>query len=270
MVKNDLDPTTQLWNPLIMRVLNKAVEFHKAFLFGITGDIDNLGLYVARNGRARAENLVDLYNQFIRREFTHWCTLHEDIIVDYAYVASGEEMLMMGLATSRPRVEGLFHDLSLRLNRIIRHNQHIDPEETSISFGCSILQDTSLDESIKRLTDEIGSASDSHTFNRYLMVMESIRECLARELDKAKFSSLGKLAIGNEILLRNIAYAHVIEYKHGTAKSLKTLVEHLSGLVSEHDVDSLNNVYGLDDTRRRVAFGVKHATTILTVKEQRP
>ena len=68
MEKSRLDQFSHFWNPLLMRVLSTYVAHPESILFGITGDIDNLGIYVAKNGRAKAENLVDLYNQIIRNE----------------------------------------------------------------------------------------------------------------------------------------------------------------------------------------------------------
>lgn len=60
------DPWDHLYNPIIMDVFSEYSNSNSGFLFGVTGDLDNLGVYVARNGRPAAENLVDFYNQVTR------------------------------------------------------------------------------------------------------------------------------------------------------------------------------------------------------------
>lgn len=61
-------------------------------LFAITGDLDNLGIYVARNGRPAAENLVDLYNQITRNFLESWVTENRSSIKTLSFVPSAEEV----------------------------------------------------------------------------------------------------------------------------------------------------------------------------------
>lgn len=56
------EPWNRLFHPLVMETFLDYLD-QGGNLFAITGDLDNLGVYVARNGRPAAENLVDLYNQ---------------------------------------------------------------------------------------------------------------------------------------------------------------------------------------------------------------
>lgn len=45
----------------------RTINLQNSAVFAFTGDIDNLGLFVAANGRAKAECLVDEYNNVIER-----------------------------------------------------------------------------------------------------------------------------------------------------------------------------------------------------------
>ncbi len=65
------EPWSRLFNPLIMEMFLEYQQ-REGILFAITGDLDNLGVYVARNGRPAAENLVDLYNQTTRNFLEKW------------------------------------------------------------------------------------------------------------------------------------------------------------------------------------------------------
>ena len=65
------EPWNRLFNPLVMEIF-LDYSSQRGELFAITGDLDNLGIYVARNGRPAAENLVDLYNQTIRNFLEMW------------------------------------------------------------------------------------------------------------------------------------------------------------------------------------------------------
>ena len=86
-----------MFNPLVVDVLREYVE-DGGSLFGITGDLDNLGIYVARNGRPSAENLVDFYNQIIRNYIQGWVIDHSDSLRSVAFVPSGEEVFVVGIS----------------------------------------------------------------------------------------------------------------------------------------------------------------------------
>lgn len=90
-------PWNRLFNPLVMETfLDYSSQEGK--LFAITGDLDNLGVYVARNGRPAAENLVDLYNQTIRNYLEMWTVENQGKIMSLAFVPGGEEVFVMGIA----------------------------------------------------------------------------------------------------------------------------------------------------------------------------
>ena len=77
-------------------------------LFGITGDLDSLGVYVARNGRPAAENLVDLYNQTTRNFLERWTAENRPNIETLSFVPSGEEVFIVGIAGNESTAQDLF------------------------------------------------------------------------------------------------------------------------------------------------------------------
>ena len=88
------EPWNRLYNPLIMDVF---FEYQQGgTLFGITGDLDNLGVYVARNGRPSAENLVDLYNQSTRNFLEGWVVKNRLNVQSLSFIPSGEEIFIVG------------------------------------------------------------------------------------------------------------------------------------------------------------------------------
>jgi hypothetical protein len=55
----------RIWSRKILKVVEIYNRNRDLFLFGVTEDIDNLGVFVSRYGRPLAENLVDIYNRLI-------------------------------------------------------------------------------------------------------------------------------------------------------------------------------------------------------------
>ena len=101
------EPWSRLFNPLIMEVF---LEYQQGsgVLFGITGDLDNLGIYVARKGRPAAENLVDLYNQTTRNFLERWTAENRPNIETLSFVPSGEEVFIVGIAGNESTAQDLF------------------------------------------------------------------------------------------------------------------------------------------------------------------
>ena len=55
----------RIWSRKILKVVELYTRKRGVFLFAVTGDLDNLGIFVSRYGRPAAENLVDVYNRLI-------------------------------------------------------------------------------------------------------------------------------------------------------------------------------------------------------------
>jgi hypothetical protein len=240
-----------------MRVLVNSTHNPNSILFGITGDIDNLGIYVAKNGRAKAENLVDLFNQIIRNESIRWARAHNDCMDDMTFIASGEEIVILGICRDRTVVDDLFHNINANINRLLRDNHFIDIGETGISFGCAIFADLDLIKKIAWLAERTKNFTGENEFILYLEIMEQIRNILAKELDKIKFKDLWKTSLENEILYRNFVYAYLLDYKYNTARALRRLAAKVGVLENKEQLSSLRYQYGLTDQNRRIAFELK-------------
>lgn len=243
------DNSKTLWNPLVMRIFTKFIDVPENTLFGITGDIDNLGTFVALNGRARAENLVDLYNQYIRNYFLRWGSRNSQVVIDMCFVPSGEELFLLGVSKDTVPVKDLFEKVNPEINEIIINNEYLKPAETSISFGCELLQETELIEKIRIMVHQMRNNKTFNTFPLYLQIMEQIRNTLAQELDSQKFRTI----INNDktlvILYRNFTYARLLEYKYSTRKSLLKIKNILNKYLNDEKIELLSNGYGLTDQK---------------------
>jgi hypothetical protein len=174
-----------------------------------------------------------------------------------AFVASGEEIVMLGICRDRSIVENLFHEINENINRLLRDNHYIDIGETGISFGCAMLNEKELGEKIKRLASVMKEMSGEDEYVLYLEIMECIRETLARELDKIKFKNLTDRTVGSYIMYRNLVYAHMLNYKYDTARFLISLSEHLASTNIDEKYGQICQRYGLDDKNRRLALELK-------------
>jgi len=119
------EPWSRLFNPLIMEVFSEYQQ-GGGVLFGITGDLDNLGVYVARNGRPAAENLVDLYNQITRNFLEKYAVESESNIRTLSFVPSGEEVFIVGIANNENAAKDLFSALREGVMELMQSQPYID------------------------------------------------------------------------------------------------------------------------------------------------
>ena len=82
----------RIWSRKILKVLQAYDRNQTLFLFGITGDLDNLGVFVSRYGRPLAENLVDIYNRLIGAFMYGFTKKHSRAIPAFCMIPSGEEI----------------------------------------------------------------------------------------------------------------------------------------------------------------------------------
>jgi hypothetical protein len=240
---------SNLWNPLIMKVFSSYAETHDYKLFGISGDVDNLGTYVALNGRGRAENLVDLYNQYTRNYLYKWAFENSNEIVDICFIPSGEELFSLGVAKNLGPVEGLFVDINPSINKIVVGNSDLKPDDTSISFGCAIIEDYHITDYIRYMICEMQRGNMSWIFSIYLWVMERIRDLLAIEVDAVKFDDLIEGDKQKAILFRNFVYAKMLEYKYGTKVALPRIKKLIKTINDPALIEGLEKEYGLTNEK---------------------
>ncbi len=206
----------RIWSRKVVSVLRYFHHHPHCTLFGITGDMDNLGVYVARNGRAQAEMLVDAYNRLVGSTYYDFVESRPHQFFETCFLPSGEEIFVLGACADTASAESLFEHLrKVDIPAILTENIPLNVGETNITFGSATFQNSSISSTIRTLLSAIGD-EDTLTANAlYAEVVGQIRKDLAVKLDREKFSSL-KIYEGDEVLLRNIVYLKTLEYKKKT------------------------------------------------------
>ena len=127
-------------NPLVLRLLH-TYENRSQYdtLFGITGDLDNLDVYVARNGQARAEVLVDLYNQVVRNSVIEPSLDHG--VTDICFVPSGEKVFCLGITPDVETARTTFFASKPKVMETMQSQDMLDIEMTAASFGGEVFAD---------------------------------------------------------------------------------------------------------------------------------
>lgn len=235
------EPWRRLYNPIVMEVFS---DYHKkrGRLFGITGDLDNLGVYVARNGRPAAENLVDLYNQIIRNFLENWTIENRSLLTSVAFVPSGEEVLIVGVAKNEAAPLQLFGQIRDGTMSLVRNQPFLDVGDTAASFGGVIFTD-SYDATITEMVTSLEQgAGDDRIYPLYFALLRNMRQDMAVALDKQKFLDILE---GNfPVEMRQLVLSRLLLYK----KTTREIIMALSSLSSEeinHILRVVGNTYGI-------------------------
>lgn len=231
----------RIWSKKIIHVLQQY-ENSKSFIFGITGDIDNLGIFVSEQGRPLAENLVDVYNRIIGSAIKEYIK-QQPLITDFAFIPSGEEIFAIGICAKQETINDLFAFIKSDMNNIIKRNCIIDAPYVSISFGYKIFDNITVGE----LLDNIRNNNVLAANQTYLKIMQKMREDLAIELDKSKFASLKTDEV---IFFRNCVYAKMREYKRNTKQGLikiANLIKNDPDFIAKNNLSQLTAKYGIDE-----------------------
>lgn len=232
----------RLFNPLVMEVFREHNK-EGGILFGITGDLDNLGVYVARNGRPSAENLVDFYNQIIRNYLQGWVTEHHDSLGSVAFIPSGEEVFLIGISRNPELPQRLFDEIKDGVMKLAHEQQYIDIGDTTASFGGVVFDDKYKKETDKMIENLQIGVGDSIVYPQYLETMRRMREDLAVALDSEKFKDIlgGKFPIE----MRQLVLSRMLLYKRTT----KQIIMALNSLAPEEItkiLEMVGNVYGIE------------------------
>lgn len=211
----------KFYNPLISGVV---VDYCRngGILFAITGDLDNLGIYVARNGRPNAENLVDLYNQVSRNFFQQWILENKAKISPLALIPSGEEIFCIGIGESKNEIDDFFSKIKDGVMQAMTSQSFIEIGETSISFGAKILKDDLIDKLAFSFSSSlVNNEQDDLIFRNYLEFMIEVRSQTAVALDAEKFKNI----LGGEhpIQMRQLVLTRMLLYKKATKMILESL-----------------------------------------------
>lgn len=207
----------RIWSKKIVAVLHHHQSNPHTTLFGVTGDIDNLGVYVARNGRAKAEVLVDTYNRVIGSVFYQFVGQQPHLFHESHFLPAGEEVFILGTCAAMQAAETLFEHLNgVPVSKLLIEAGFEDEVATTdVSFGCRVLNQSIDDVQIRELLAQIESGNVVGANRIYVTVIQQIRNLLAHELDLRKF---GDLTEDKQvaIFLRNLVYAKTLEYKDST------------------------------------------------------
>ncbi|MCK9351717.1 MAG: hypothetical protein WCT49_04015 [Candidatus Paceibacterota bacterium] len=216
----------RIWSKKIVAVLRYFYLNPHVTLFGVTGDIDNLGVYVAKNGRAKAEVLVDSYNRVVGSIYYQYLNKRPHKFFECNFLPAGEEIFILGTADTPNETSSFFEYLTqIHIPTLLFENTTLDIGTTDISFGCATLN-TSVDFSdiIGELLKTIESGNTCDANDLYVVLIERIRNVLANQLDLKKFANLSKEE-KVVTLLRNLVYSKTLEYKNETKSLVKMVGE---------------------------------------------
>lgn len=244
----------RIWSNKIISVLSYFKINPGSVIFGVTGDIDNLGIFVAKNGRPMAENLVDVYNHLIGIFLYNYFNKNKEIR-SFCIIPSGEEIFVLGVADDRQVVEEFFNHLHREFNIFLFKNvpKEIYNSKVSVSFGCSILNAVINIEQVIKLLEAIKLNNFKDASNNYLDLMLIIRTELAYDLDIHKFKSLNVGNIGGAIFFRNLVNYHLLKYKKETQENLCLIATWLKEIKNSGDIVKIKN----RNVFRRYGLGVE-------------
>jgi len=210
-----------LWNTHLVKILSRFTSNKDTILFGVTGDIDSLGEYVALNGRARGENLVDHYTNLLDYFLKDWIKRQGSNLIDICFIPAGEEISIYGIAKNKNVPKSLFKAINQRFKVLLRKNHHyLGSKTTSVTFGCEIFTRLEYEDLIIKATKTVKMSSKRNRYEEYLSILEQLRTILALRLDENKFKDLLKGNKRRATLLRKYVYFNLLEYKKKTKREL--------------------------------------------------
>lgn len=218
----------------IYSIIEDALNNDKK-IFALTGDLDRLGIFVAKNGRSKAENLVDRFNIKIECLLKEY--FYKNSIKAVLHMA-GEEIFAIGCYS--PKNKNLFNELKEYLNNSINPclkelEFSSNEDDVTISFG---LIDVDLEDCRNLLKN--------HNEHEFYLFLQTIREKLALSLDESKFSDLNITNNLTPVFYRNIVYYKMLKYKQETNNLIKKFSKKSNEFL---DLSIINKNYGLDEDR---------------------
>ena len=244
----------RIWGKKIVAVLRHHHYNPHTTLFGITGDLDNLGVYVARHGRAKAEVLVDTYNRVIGLLYHKFIEQHPHLFYESNFLPAGEEIFVLGTCANEEIAEEIFQYLrNVSIPELlVEAGLGREIMVTDVSFGCSILTPVIGIASVGDLLAKIDRGDLIGANQAYIAIIENIRNILAGQLDIEKFADITQEK-DTAILLRNLIYAKTLQYKYTTRDLLVRLGQRIS---TDPELYArclliLGNQYGLGDKEYR-------------------
>lgn len=224
----------------VMELFQKCSESNSLLLFAITSDIDNLGEYIAYNGRAKGQNVVDFYMNVIGE----YVSVTQNKIPNLVFIPAGEEVSIFGLVNSHKDYDSFIRDLESFVNEKLT-NSIFSTASTGITFGGKIIVENYILERIKNFVDDL-STDNFNTSETYYNILELIRTVISPIVDINKFKSLCVSQKSDAIFLRNLIYLELLNYKKRTKELLESVTLNKNNLQIDRE---LRHEYGLTDEK---------------------
>lgn len=223
-------------------------------LFGISGDFDNLADYVAIQGRARAQNLVDFIIRSLIISINRWAASNCNSVKDFAIIPAGEEPVVLGLCEDRSIILELFQNLSTSIDESIEQCPIPEAATVSITFGGIIIgKDEFCDQGNPLFLFEEDSGTATGLSN-YFRIMENIRTLLSISLDRNKFENLMVNSDTDPIAYRNIASFLLTNHKVEARKKLLSINQNYQKTECKRLMSILGCEYGVISERLKAAI----------------
>jgi hypothetical protein len=232
----------------VIELIKKYRFDSDSILFGATTDIDNLGYYSARNGRAKTQNLVDLYTNALIIIVSDFKKRNSENI-DLVLIPAGEEITILGIGKDEETIIKFFSELENNVYNYLRSFEILDPEMTGISIGYKVFNDNSIDDMIKSFLEMSFNTENNSYAEVYYKILFEIRERITPEIDQQKFKDLDLITNKHRIFFRNYIYYKLIEYKNGTKKDIVAMSENGFTNKIDGEFEIISEKYGLNEEK---------------------
>lgn len=131
----------------VIQLFRRLITNPNQIFFGLTSDIDNLGMFVAQYGRAKAQNIVDYYTNILIDYIynSQKCIDTEDVV----FIPAGEEVSVFALVDDNIVAQMFIDGLRRFVNHKINNIDIILTADTHITFGGKTLCQPEFRQKIK-------------------------------------------------------------------------------------------------------------------------
>lgn len=231
----------------VIEVFQAVLDCPEHHFFGLTGDIDDLGIFVAHHGRAHAENLVDYVSAITEHYFQNWKLHNLASLSSFAFLQGGEEMLLLGTCASDLPLRELFSESRTNVDRLLGESEFFPVDNISISFGCAIFQRNDFVHRITRLL--AGYNNIAVDCRAYLEIMYLLRRTLSVCLDLEKFRMFENLHPEIAIACRNLVHYDLLRHKDRSRGLVELAAQSLQTPQCSQILKQISDDYGIVSSR---------------------
>ena len=178
----------------------------------------------------------------IRNFLENWAIENKDSLISMAFVPSGEEVLIIGLAKNKSAPLQLFEKIRDGTMSLTKSQSFLDIGDTAASFG-GVIFGNEYDNGITEMVNAVQEGEpDSRVYPLYAALLEKIRQEMAIALDKQKFCDILE---GNfPIEMRQLVLSRLLLYKK-TTREIIIALNSLSPEEIKHILEVVGNAYGV-------------------------